>query len=252
MHDSLDSRALRFTDCFGQRFTEPGTYAYHALPVGSTLLDDERPFTVVVKARSGDTDTDANQSTVLLPWNGRRFIPDDPEVAIESGDLVMWHSPTNGAPPFAIVGNGFGSSPLAGECVYTHAFGSPGTYEWVDSQGSDLAGVVRVTDPRCRDDAELARWRKRLNGGTVVVIDGGKAEPAEAEVTVGQTVFFAVAGGSRVTVTDRHLAAVEVGCYPGGDGPVSDDRPAARPNRKARRTAGKASKAAKAPKNKGR
>ena len=245
MHDSLDSRALRYTDCFGQRFAKPGTYAYHVLPVGGRLVNEERPFTVVVKRRSGDADRDANQVTVSLPWNGRRFTPDTPEVAIEAGDLVMWHSPTGDAPPYAIVGDGdFGSTTLAGECVYTHAFGHAGTYEWVDAHGSKLAGVVRVTDPRCGDDAEVARWRKRLSGGTVVVIDGQKAEPAEADVAVGQTVFFAVAGGSRVTVTDRHLAeAVPVGCDARGNGPGRGQGPG--PNRKARRTASKASKAAK-------
>ena len=58
MHDSLDSRALRYTDCFGQRFAEPGTYSgYHALPVGGRLVNEYRPFTVVVKPRSGDADS---------------------------------------------------------------------------------------------------------------------------------------------------------------------------------------------------
>ena len=103
---------------------------------------------------------------------------------------------------------------------------------------------MRVADPRCGDHTEVARWRKRLTGGTVVVIDGRKAEPAEADVAVGQTVFFAVAGGSRVTVTDRHLAeAVPVGCDPHGNGSGPRRRIGAEPT--ARRAAPKASKAAK-------
>jgi plastocyanin len=242
MHDFLDSRGLRSTDCFGQRFAEPGTYAYHVLPIGGRLLADELPYSVMVQEAPPDRRGDGEQVLVTLRWNGRRFTPDHAELSISAGDLVMWHCPAGGAPPHAIVG-GFGSSSLAVESVYTHAFGLPGRYEWTDALGSELSGVVEVTDPGCRFDAEIARWRKRLASGTVVSIADGRAEPAEVSVEVGQTVFFAVAGGGPVTVTDRLLVDA-TGCDDGRNGESSGGRRgAAMPNRKARRTRTKAVKA---------
>ena len=32
MSENLDSRALRNTDCYGQRFMKPGTYTFHCTP----------------------------------------------------------------------------------------------------------------------------------------------------------------------------------------------------------------------------
>ncbi len=41
--------------------------------------------------------------------------------------------------------------------------------------------------------------------GTVITIADGKVEPGEADVFVGQTVFFAVVTGPGVSVTDERL-----------------------------------------------
>lgn len=231
MHDFLDSRALRSTDCFGQRFAEAGTYAYQVVPIGGRLLADELPYSVVVQEAAPDR-RGGKQALVTLRWNGRRFTPHQPELSIAAGDLVMWHCPAGDAPPHSIVGQ-FESASLAGESLYTHAFGHPGRYEWTDALGSELAGVVEVTDPGCHSDAEITRWRKRLANGTVVSIADGRAEPAEVSVNVGQTVFFAVAGGGPVTVTDRLLVDA-TGCDDGSHGDRSGvGGAAATPDRKA-------------------
>ena len=44
--DTLDSRALRAVDCYGQRFMREGGYAYHVLPSGGGALSQERPFKI--------------------------------------------------------------------------------------------------------------------------------------------------------------------------------------------------------------
>jgi len=46
--DTLDSRALRSTDCYAQRFMKPGSYAYNVLPVMGHCISMERPFSIRV------------------------------------------------------------------------------------------------------------------------------------------------------------------------------------------------------------
>ena len=53
--------------------------------------------------------------------------------------------------------------------------------------------------------SQLATWQKRLSRGTVVMINDGKAEPAEVDVVMGQRVFFAVVNGPPMTITDTAL-----------------------------------------------
>jgi hypothetical protein len=49
-----------------------------------------------------------------------------------------------------------------------------------------------------------------INGskGTVVMVANDKANPAEVEIEVGQTVFFAIVAGRGITITDRRLHTV--------------------------------------------
>jgi len=47
--------------------------------------------------------------------------------------------------------------------------------------------------------------RELLAKGTVVLIRGDKIEPAQVEISVGQTIFFAVEKADGITITDRRL-----------------------------------------------
>ena len=48
MFDHLDSRALRQTDCFGQRFMRTGTYRYGLVRAGHFRSVSKAPFTIHV------------------------------------------------------------------------------------------------------------------------------------------------------------------------------------------------------------
>jgi plastocyanin len=204
-HDTLDSRALRATDCYGQRFMRSGSYHYHVLPSGGGVVDTERPFTVLVQERKSDGRM--SQHNVALRWDGRHWHPDRQDLVIEAGDLVVWNCPDQKAPPYEVAGDKafFNSGALLNECGYSHAFGMPGTYAWGDALGSGLGGVVRVKTVDCRSHADLAHWRAALAKAALVMVQGGKAEPAEVEVLVGQTVYFAVVAGNGITITDKRL-----------------------------------------------
>lgn len=223
MTENLDSRALRHTDCYGQRFMKPGTYPYALVPAGGAGASGEFPYVVEVVERSSKAERDMHQTTVTVRFlkerhgdccdertaDPGRFVPDQERVTVEAGDMVVWNSPDAATRPFAVEGHKefFGSTALTNECGYTHVFMTPGEHEYVDANGSGLRGVVRVTDPKPRNAEELRAWQSRLGHGTLVMISDGTPEPAEVEIMLGQTVFFAVVAGPGVTITDAALVA---------------------------------------------
>lgn len=210
--DTLDSRALRAVDCYGQRFMREGRYAYHVLPAGGGALTLDRPFEIEVTARRSDGKM--KQHHVAVAWDGARFVPQRQALTIEAGDLASWNCADVSAPPFEVAGDKafFGSASLVNECGFSHAFGVPGTYEWVDANGSGLAGVVRVKAVHCARREELAQWRAQLSKAALVTISHAKALPAEVDIVVGQTVYFAIVTGPGVTITDARLAAAQHHC----------------------------------------
>jgi len=221
MSENLDSRALRNTDCFGQRFMKPGTYTYALVPAGGAGASDDFPYIVEVVDKSSEKDREMHQTTVTVRFvkerhgdccdertsDPGRFVPDQERVTVEAGDMVVWNSPDAATRPFAVDGQKefFSSTALTNECGYTHVFMTPGEHEYVDAHGSGLRGVVRVADPKVRTQEELRAWQSRLGEGTLVMINDGRPEPAEVEIMLGQTVFFAIVKGPGVTITNAAL-----------------------------------------------
>jgi plastocyanin len=222
MLDTLDSRGLRLTDTYSQLFPKAGEYPYALLPAMTRDITDNRPFIIkVVQRERGEA---AEQHTINVHWRGGRFEPEQHEVTIAAGDLVMWHCPDQGGLPYVVAGarGAFGSDRLASECCYSHAFGTPGEYRWVDAWGSGTSGTVRVRAPDTKDDKAADRWRKAVADGTVVSIEGDKVSPAQVTVSVGQTVFFAVVKGRGISITDERLLGK----------PAAEPAPAKKPDRK--------------------
>lgn len=206
MFDPLDSRALRRTDCYAQRFMKAGTYPYNVLPAFGDCIQRDRPFTIKV-AESKEKKA-MTQHNVTVRFQNSRFTVDRAETTIEAGDLVLWNCPNAGATPYCIVGEKefFASSRLVNECGYSHAFGIAGEYQWRDANGSDLRGVVRVGDSECKDHSQFAQWHENtLKKGTLVMIENSKATPASVEVVTGQTVFFAIVKAPGISITDERL-----------------------------------------------
>ncbi|MEO6505608.1 MAG: hypothetical protein ABIW36_13540 [Terrimesophilobacter sp.] len=206
---SLDSRAIGYTDTYGQRFMREGNYRYAVTRAGCADLAQEHPFTVEV--RNGGTET-MTQHTVMLSHAGGVFEPEPGSVEIATGDLVAWACRDADAPSFEVVGTAdfFRSARLVNESGYAHAFSEPGDYEWVDLYGSGLTGVVRVTAPDVSTTEGLAEWQKELSQGTLVMISGATADPAEVTIVTGQTVYFAVTKAPGISITDRYVADVAI------------------------------------------
>jgi plastocyanin len=207
--DTLDSRALRSTDCYAQRFMKPGDYPYNVLPVMGHCISMERPFSIRV-ADSG-TKGRMTQHTVFVTFEAGRFKVDQEHLSIGAGDLVLWNCTGGKAIPYTVVGDKefFSSHRLVNESGYSHAFGSAGDYEWKDAYGTSLSGIVRVKDPDCKETGDYQRWHKLLSKGTLVTISGTSAEPREVAIFTGQTIFFIVTKGPGISITDRRLLPSE-------------------------------------------
>lgn len=201
--DNLDSRALHYLDAYGQRFMRPGTYRYTIACAGTGRMSDNWPFEI--KVEEGEKGHKMRQHSVRVVHKEGKFMPEERELAIQVGDLVMWSCRQSSAPAYEVAGDQefFGSARLVNECGYSHAFAAAGDYRWTDSNGSGLSGVVRVRDPECKFQKDLAKWQKELAKGTVVMITGTKAEPSEVEILTGQTVYFAVVKSEGVSITDH-------------------------------------------------
>ena len=205
MLEQLDSRALRRTDCYAQRFMKAGTYPYNVLPAFGDCVERERPFAIKV-AEQKET-TAMTQHNVIVRFVNGRFSVDRSEIGIEAGDLVLWNCPEAGALPYCIAGEKefFSSHRMVNECGYSHAFGVAGEYRWRDANGGDAQGIIRVRDPQCTDRSHFGHWQEALKKGTLVMIEDGKAKPSSVEIVTGQTVFFAVVKGSGISITDERL-----------------------------------------------
>jgi plastocyanin len=205
MIDTFDSRALRCTDCYGQRFMKADSYRYNVLAPMGHCMNDEQPFVVTVKDRSKKDGM--VQHTVAVSFEAGKFDVDHRELAIDTGDLVLWNCQVRRAIPFVVSGEKefFASDRLTNECGYSHAFASAGDFHWVDAYGSGLEGVVHVKDPRCKDTAGFKRWQQLLTKGTVVMVDSKKVQPREIEIVAGQTVFFAIAEAPGISITDKRI-----------------------------------------------
>ena len=207
--DTLDSRALRFNDCYAQRFMRPGKYAYNVLPVLGHCVTGERPFSIQV---GEPTDGRMKQHSVIVRFKDGRFTVDRDTLTIAAGDLVLWNCPNAKAVPYTVTGERefFSSDRLVNESGYSHAFGSADRYEWTDAFGTGASGVIRVKDPACKTAVDFQHWQKQLAKGTLVTITGSTAEPPEVDIVTGQSVFFIVTKGPGISITDKRLLGGEM------------------------------------------
>lgn len=201
--DNFDSRALRYTDAYGQRFMRADTYRYSLVTAGTGETGEHAVYTIRVEKSAKDHKM--NQHNLNVIYQDGEFRPDDPEITIQMGDIVLWACRQPSAPPFEVIGDKefFSSSTMVNECGYAHAFSAAGEYHWADANGGKLSGVVKVRDPKCQSQKDLAKWQRQLRKGALVMINGTKTEPAEIEIITGQTVYFAIVKSKGVSITDQ-------------------------------------------------
>lgn len=208
--DTLDSRLLQYVDCFAQKFATPGHVHYGISTLAGACLSvgDEGEFTIDVKARSGNNG-ESEQHDVQVRREGNKFFADPPHLEIRAGDMVLWNTPDPGLTGYVVVGKGaggkFDSSALTSEAVYTHAFGTPGEYTWVDANRGKISGVIHVRSLDPKDKEQCQKWLATLEQGSLITIEGDTVYPVKMEILTGQTVFWAVQKAPGISITDSRL-----------------------------------------------
>jgi len=210
--NSLDSRFLRLGDCFAQKFSKAGTYKYIVTAgAGSCLSAAEGEYTIVVTPAKGKEKKapESSQHNVVVRVKDGNLVAEPARTEISMSDTVLWHTPDAATPGFAVIGEGkegsFSSGALAVEAVYSHAFGSVGTYQWVDANGSNLRGEIVVEEMEIKERNDCLKWIDTLSKGTLIHVVGGKAEPSKVKILTGQTVFWAVEKAAGISITDSRL-----------------------------------------------
>lgn len=201
---TLDSRSLTYVNTFGRRFGEPGEIRYRLVTAAVACQPaPDLPFTIEVARGEG-----GEQHDVTVRLREDELVAEPPKLSIAAGDLVLWHSVAS-TPGYAVQGESkearFDSSLLTSETLYTHAFGVPGDYEWTDAANRSVSGAVKVGSLDSGDPKQCREWMEALARGTLVVIEGDRADPPEVSVLAGQTVFFAVSAAEGITITDARL-----------------------------------------------
>ncbi len=204
--DQVDSRALRYTDCFARKFSHPGTVRYHILPAASFAPPSaDEGFTIRVEAADK---AEPAQHDVRVRRDKHRFVPDRKELVIKAGDVVLWNTDQASLPPFSVHGEGegdqFTSGALSAGCVYTHAFGTPGTYHWTCEHNAGIGGTIVVHPVDDRTARRDGAWAAALEEAGVVVISKRTATPEKLDIRIGQTVFWAIEDGSDVVICLNH------------------------------------------------
>ena len=204
---ALDSRALTYVDCFGQKFAKPGTYRYAITTAAGATLGAEPRFTIEVR-KASDQAT-GRQHDVSIRLVDRELVADPADLVIDAGDVVLWNTTESRVPGLAISGEArgdkFDSRRLTDLAIYTHAFGVPGHYEWRDAWGGKVGGVIEVRSPDTPDAKVADDWIRSLAQGTVVSVKGSEVKPKRVQIMTGQTIAWAIEGTRGVSITDLDL-----------------------------------------------
>jgi plastocyanin len=212
--DTLDSRSLHNMDCFAQKFSTPGQVYYRISKAAGSCLPVNRDgaLTIDIKARAGKAQ-EVSQHNVTVRLNEQQLIAETPSLKIEAGDTVLWNTSDPRLQGFAVQGEGpdgvFDSTAMTRNAVYTHAFGTPGEYKWVDANGSRVSGIISVRSLDLNDSEQCKKWLAALSKGTLILIQGEHVDPERAEILTGQTVFWAVEEASGISITDSRLIRIE-------------------------------------------
>ena len=204
--NTLDSRFCRLGDTFAQRFAEPGNYTYDFNLPGVPPFGHANRYSISVKG-TFDPNKDGEQHFVSVRREGSNFVADPPKLEIATGDVVLWSTNESNTPGFSISGksetDSFNSGNMKRNALYSHAFGSPGEVEWLDANAHGPAGKIIVKMPKTDSAQAMETFKETLAQGAVIIINGTKADKAQVEIFVGQTVFFAVEKAEGIAITER-------------------------------------------------
>jgi plastocyanin len=206
--NSLDSRFLNVGDCYAVSFKSVGQVRY-ILSMGTPLPSQAVSPGFLIDVRAKEDATAPTPYTVSIVQNNGVLVPAEGELSAHVGDIVLWHTSDPAIKGFAVAGRSpdgdFSNALLKSEAIYSHAFGTAGTFEWVDAVGSAVSGVIVVNPLSPTDDADTWLSSSSLTNGVGVEIRAAMATPAKIEIILGQTVLWKVWDGTGIAIVDKRL-----------------------------------------------
>lgn len=203
---SFDSRMITYLNCYAKKLPRTGRIEYRLATGPGLCQPDDTRFVIEVKEKAAG---EGQQHDVVVRMSERKLVADPPTLEVRAGDMVLWHAADASVAAFSVRGTGpggsFDSARMEDEAVFTHAFGSTGTYAWADAYGGGARGVVEVVEPKQYDDADCEEWTKALGEGALFHIAKGKVQPDRVRIVPGQTVFWAIEGAPGISITDTRL-----------------------------------------------
>ncbi len=137
------------------------------------------------------------------------MVAEPSHIEIQQGDMLLWYTTDTSIQGFAVVGEGkngtFSSVALINEAIYSHPFGTPGSYEWVDAYNGQIHGRVVVKNVNSYQPQDCRKLLEELGKGTLIRVTGYNVEPDKIEILTGQTVFWAVEKAAGISITDTRL-----------------------------------------------
>lgn len=210
--NTLDSRSLGPGDCFAQKFAVPGEVRYFVSSGGGIAgvpAQAARKEGFVIDVRAKSAAAQSAQHTVLVRRENNELTVEPEKLTIDAGDFVLWYTSQGSVGGFSVAGEGpnfsFSSARMVSDAIYTHAFGTPGRYEWVDLLGGHVAGVVNVQALEAKTVEDQNRWHEMLAQPASFEISGGNLKPQSVDIVVGQTVFWSVQKTGGISITDARF-----------------------------------------------
>jgi plastocyanin len=214
--NNLDSRALRYGNRFSHQFKNEGTYEY-TITIGKQKDkgDFSGKFEVVVQPRPASPHSDPVQKIVTIGLSELQVAIDPSDgvnqTIIKVDDVITWLTNDNGLPGITIIASGgaFNSEAMTDKVGYSHTFGLPGIFDWIDANHGDapeVLGRVTVVQPQMLTAEHRTAWFAKLKEDTPVIkINKKNVDPKELSIHVGQTVVWQIQSASGISITDKRL-----------------------------------------------
>jgi plastocyanin len=210
--NTLDSRSLSPGDCFAQKFTAPGHVRYFVSAGGGiagvpSRVAQQEGFVIEVRPKN-PAGAGVQHTVAVRRRNGDLKVSPE-KLTIDAGDFVLWYAQDQSVGGISIAGEGpnfsFSSARMVSDAIYTHAFGLPGRYEWIDPVAGHVAGVVNVQALEAKTVEDQNRWYEKLVQPASFEISGQNVSPKSVDIVVGQTVFWSVQKTGGVGIVDASL-----------------------------------------------
>ncbi len=133
-------------------------------------------FSDSLTTRPAAEGTPSEQHTVMVSHDSGSLKVSPSELEIRASDGVLWYAADAMVSGFNVTGASadfhFDSARIHNGAVFTHTFGVPGSYEWLDPNGSGVNGTIEVIAFGGKSAEDRDQWFEMLKRPAGIKITG--------------------------------------------------------------------------------